>query len=930
MSSMVVTRPAGDPLSAPPAGVPRDRLLAELTQAREARVQLLVGPVGSGKTTLLRQLAHLEAPAATAVVWYPASASDAAPAILVNKLATAFGAVLGRRSTRITQLGTLLRKIAELRTRVTLYIDDAHRLGGRPAAAVLMTLLADAPANLHIVIATQSTSTPSVAGLDNVLRVGYPNLRLRTWEVERLFREVYRQPLPPEAAAELTARLEGWPVAIHLFQLDVRPRPAAERRAAVRHPLTESPLIREFLTTRVLAPLPAAVQTFMIESSALGVLSGSMCDALLGRKNSARLLQKLTDHQALTVHCGPSGTRYRYRLPLQQHLEDLLAERLGPHRTRAHYRAAAAHLVDFGHWPEAYRAFARAEDWVAAAELLHSSRSGEAGLISSASAPGALFTGDPWITLATARRLRGEGRLVQACEAFAVAERYFTDPTMRWLCAGELSDLAHWTPRRGAELSVVPEPALDGLSRQLRDAVSGQPARLLARAVPNSDTSWALAKALAAMAAGRVELAFELLAHLGTAADPLVSLAARISIAVMESTMVEAHGSVPRFSSLAVEAESSGWLWLARLAKAACAVVDREYCAEAFAVREECRALGDHWGAILAGYCLCVGLVRAGDPRAEATIRAVIADAVRLDTLLAVVWLRLLLIDQLRRRGEPVSVEQELLDEVLARVDLPRASSHREEFLAGAHATVDAPVHEAVADPEPPVLLVCLGEFGLTVGGSAVDLTALRRQARTVLRILAIHPGRPVHEERLTAILWPDVALKQAKRRLQVAVSSIRTLLNPLLSGEVVERRGAGYALRLPPGSMIDIVVADELAARLRTGAGEPAELAEVGYRALDLYRGELLSDEGLVEWVLAERDRLRSQTANLAASLAQLEIDRDSPRAAAEVCRRGLQVDRMNDGLWRLLTVAHRRNGNIAAALRAERRYQELIVAVV
>ena len=55
--------------------------------------------------------------------------------------------------------------------------------------------------------------------------------------------------------------------------------------------------------------------------------------------------------------------------------------------------------------------------------------------------------------------------------------------------------------------------------------------------------------------------------------------------------------------------------------------------------------------------------------------------------------------------------------------------------------------------------------------------------------------------------LWPGVELTIGTRRLQVAVSSVRQVLEQVgLSGsEVVPRRGDAYRLALPPGGTIDI-----------------------------------------------------------------------------------------------------------------------------
>jgi DNA-binding SARP family transcriptional activator len=92
---------------------------------------------------------------------------------------------------------------------------------------------------------------------------------------------------------------------------------------------------------------------------------------------------------------------------------------------------------------------------------------------------------------------------------------------------------------------------------------------------------------------------------------------------------------------------------------------------------------------------------------------------------------------------------------------------------------------------------------------------------------------------------------------------------------------------------------------------------------ALALYRGDLLADEGLAEWVLDERERFRLVAADAAQGLAELHLEADDIEATLEVAERGLGIDRYNDRLWRVTIEAHRRSGNRAAAARSARQYR-------
>jgi DNA-binding SARP family transcriptional activator len=241
---------------------------------------------------------------------------------------------------------------------------------------------------------------------------------------------------------------------------------------------------------------------------------------------------------------------------------------------------------------------------------------------------------------------------------------------------------------------------------------------------------------------------------------------------------------------------------------------------------------------------------------------------------------------------------------------------------------VDEPAPEST-EPAVPAVVRCLGRYTLTVAGTEVGLGGLRAQARQVLRMLSVQYGHPLHDERLMTAMWPDCPANRTKHRLQVAVSSLRALLRDHLPPEYgILRHGNSYLLRLPPGSLVDVVEFAETVRRWRTArqAGDTASAMALGYRVLDLYRGELLVEEGPAEWILARREAVRGEAAGAAAVLAGTALARGDTAEAIEICERGVTIDELDNRLWSLLAAANIRAGNKAAAVRAEGAYQALL----
>src|SRR5581483_1018356 len=130
--------------------------------------------------------------------------------------------------------------------------------------------------------------------------IGPDDLRFRTWEVEELFRDVYREPLLPEDVAALARRTAGWAAYLQLFFLATARKPLAERRRVLGSLVSRSRLVSEYLGRHVLAGLSVELQDFLIRTSVLRRPTGAVCDEFLSRSGSSDLLAELERRQLFT------------------------------------------------------------------------------------------------------------------------------------------------------------------------------------------------------------------------------------------------------------------------------------------------------------------------------------------------------------------------------------------------------------------------------------------------------------------------------------------------------------------------------------------------------------------------------------------------------------------------------------------------------
>jgi DNA-binding SARP family transcriptional activator len=959
---------SGSPSDRGNRGLVRSRLLADLAGPAAPPLALVIGPAGCGKTTLL---AHHGAAFPGPVGWLRLEPRDADPAQLVVRLFAAIPGLLA--PDREPAADDLVAAVTGALTVDTLLIiDDLQYVQHSPSEAVLERLLVSTPARLQVVAGGRrmpefNLSRHEFASLGII---GAEELRFRAWEVERLLRDVYREPLPPDDVAALARGVDGWAAGLHLFHLSTRGRPLAERRQAVGALTGRSALTRAYLARTVLADLPEDLQRFVVDTCVFDVLTATRCDQLLGTTGSQRRLERLEEAQAFTT-TPDGGQTFEYHAVLRTHLSVMLAERLGDGPARRWHARAAQILEREGAVVEAVRAYARAEDWDAARRTL-----GELGSVvavagvepwqdlwpARALLPAWLVAEDPWLILAEGRHRLSQGQHEAALAAFRRAEALFDTEPGRAVCRSARAATAIWLRNQPSSRA--------HWGGWLRAAISSNPAVVAGEAEALAGTPGRFVRAAALVLAGDVRQARRLL-EAPVAEEPSVS---GLSLRLLRAAVAIGGGdrsALPQLAAIGVDAERASMPFLARLARAAGALaLTAEGIKEARTVIEECDRHDDAWGAAIAAglrglACLCLAPV--ADPESTVGESEELADLVRrcreLDAGTFQAWAQAMLaLGYARARLPEIELELHRADALARAAGVPGARAvalvaaalaHEQrsasDRLGNAYAlATDAGLPRgavtvlaegrAAASGAPrrpaPVSICCFGGFRVQLDGEPLDLSAIRPRARAVLRLLALHAGKPVHRDVLIDAFWPDGPVAAATRSLHVALSSLRNLLEaslPLGRPPLLRRDGDAYLLAVPSGGQVDVAAfrsAVDEAHRARLRGDQPARLAALR-GAVDAYAAELLPEDGPAEWVVRPREELRRQAAEAAAELAAAELAADDPAAAIAAAQRCVTIDAWHDQGWRALIAAYRQHGNLAAAERARRDYAGVLTSL-
>jgi DNA-binding SARP family transcriptional activator len=938
----------------PPAvrTIARERVDRLLDRAWDVPLTVIVGPAGAGKTTAASHLAHRSAAPS---LWYRAHAVDGDEATLCEHLAQAWAHATGTRC-RWDGIADVLVGMeqagppvgaghADRAEGLLLVIDEFDSIIGTPGEAAVAAAVADLSPSMHLLTLSRHRPSLNLTRLrlaNAVCEVGPDDLRFRSWEVDRLFRELYDRPLLPEEVVELERRTGGWAAALHLFNMAVTGLAPVERRNVLAQVGRRAGPDWDFLADNVLAGLRDELKLFLLETAPLPRLTSALCDDLLGTSDSWHRLDELERLQLVTPSPESPGS-FRSHEVLRSHLTGVLVEWEGADAVRKRYRRAAESLEANGHVTEALDAYCRGEDWTSAGRLLGSRGAEVADRAGGwlGGLPRTFLDTEPWLLLAAARLQRSDGRLAEAIATYQRVERASLTSVPVTIARRERLLLASLLDR-----SSPPSLAWVGA---LRDAAFGDLSAVVLEGRTAHDD---LAMGVVRLVTGDVTAARGLLRRARDARDasPVLSLAAGLAHLVAgflsgTATAVDADALERAATPLEIP-------FLARLCRAAAGMVTDEFALVDDAVAA-CDRAGDAVGGALCATLGALGAAWGGSPAAidgNAAARCRHAGLRNVE-----VWAQVAASITAARAGKrPAAVDEAdplgkrrttralhrliVLAGALAEPDLHDAAVRHAARLDVDHGIVlPARVHDATPAPAPAATataaadvleLRCFGSFTATRGGRPVGLGGLRPRARAVLRLLAVGETGGVHRNVLCDELWPDDDEDSATRKLHVAISSVRRAVDDA-GAAIVRRQGEMYLLDADVRCDVR-QFRDELAAARHAADGprSPAATASLR-RALALHRGALLPEDVASDWIERNRRELQAMAADAARRLAGALLADGDAVGAIEVCRAGLAVDRYADPVWRLLIEALHADGDLAGRALAEAQYDAVLAEI-
>lgn len=360
--------------------VERQRLYTALSDATDARLILLSAPAGFGKTTLVSTWLGTLA-GDTAVAWLSLDDGDDNPALFWEYLLAALDRAvpgLGATARALSAspgtspdvvVATLVNELHAANREVVLVLDDFHVIDDREIQHGIASLLAHLPERVRLVLTSRVDPPLPLARLrvhGEVVEIRATDLRFTADEAARFLNGAMGLELTAGDIAVLDARTEGWIAALQLAALSMQGRDDAS--SFIAGFAGDDRFIVDYLVGEVLQRQPESVRRFLLQTSVLDRLHGSLCDAVTGGSGGRAALEALDRENLFVVPLDARREWYRFH----RLFADVLHARLldeDPDAPIELHRRASAWYADHGAPTDAISHALAAGDADRAAEL---------------------------------------------------------------------------------------------------------------------------------------------------------------------------------------------------------------------------------------------------------------------------------------------------------------------------------------------------------------------------------------------------------------------------------------------------------------------------------------------------------------------------------------------------------------------------------
>lgn len=223
----------------------------------------------------------------------------------------------------------------------------------------------------------------------------------------------------------------------------------------------------------------------------------------------------------------------------------------------------------------------------------------------------------------------------------------------------------------------------------------------------------------------------------------------------------------------------------------------------------------------------------------------------------------------------------------------------------------------------------CLGNFTVRRGDEAIPADNWTSQKAALLfKYLCYHRNEGyLVKDRLMEMLWPEADVTKSRKRLNVALTTLRKILEPELPrgkpSAYILKQADAYRLELGTGGRLDI---EDFDSEIKAAEAEADSNKALAHRlkADGLYRGDLFNEDPYEDWCAVAREIYREKYLRNLKHIIEHHQKQPNRRQAIRLAERYLACDPYAEDIYLLLMTLYHTSGNRAMAAKTFETYKK------
>lgn len=331
--------------------VSKPAVFEKLNEGLKRKLILVSAPAGYGKTTVLSSWIHKNNLQAA---WCSLDSRENDPneflALIIKSIQKSH-AEIGKSSLDLIEsvgnynveyiIELLINDLLTLKDELVLVLDDLHLIQNKSIYQLLSAIIEFKPIKLKLAISTRSDPPIHFAKLRSqaeIVEIRSTDLSFSTNDISRFLIKNLNLDISMDDVEILRQKTEGWIAGLQLTDFTLKGQ--KDKTSYIKKIAGDNRYIMDYLLEEVLNTQDEEMEQFLLFTSILENLSGSLCDAVLNKDNSQKLLEKIEKSNMFLIPLDNERRWYRYHHMFNDLLRHKLENRYRHKVTELHSLAS--------------------------------------------------------------------------------------------------------------------------------------------------------------------------------------------------------------------------------------------------------------------------------------------------------------------------------------------------------------------------------------------------------------------------------------------------------------------------------------------------------------------------------------------------------------------------------------------------------------